>query len=99
MANKPIEFDSEAADEVVDGYEWYLKRSPQAARAFLSEVDRAIDAIQASPAMFATYLHGTRRYLLKRYPYAIVYRELPELIQIVAVSHLKRRPGYWKSRV
>jgi toxin ParE1/3/4 len=99
MAKKPIEFDSEAADEVVDGYEWYLKRSPQAASAFLSEVDRAIDSIQATPAMFAAYLHGTRRYLLKRYPYAIVYRELSDLIQIVAVAHLKRRPGYWKSRV
>jgi hypothetical protein len=49
------------------------------------------------PDMLRIYT-GTRRYLLKRYPYAVIYRELDDLIWVVAVAHGKRRPGYWKSR-
>lgn len=34
-----------------------------------------------------------------RFPYAIVYREVSEEeVEIVAVAHLKRRPGYWTGR-
>jgi hypothetical protein len=40
----------------------------------------------------------TRRILLLGFPYQIVYRLRPAEIVIVAVAHLKRRPGYWKNR-
>jgi len=99
MATKPVEFDEAAADEVDEAHLWFLKRSTRAADAFLTELKHAISEIQQRPATFASHLHGTQRYLLRRYPYAIVYRELPESIQIVAIAHGKRRPGYWKSRV
>jgi plasmid stabilization system protein ParE len=98
MAVKPIGFDPAAEDEATEAYHWYAKRSQRAADAFLAELDAAMDGIQKRPATFASYLHGTRRYLLKRYPYAVVYRELPDLIQVVAIAHGKRRPGYWMRR-
>src|ERR1043165_7976340 len=38
---------------------------------------------------------GTRRALMSRFPYAIVYREItPDEIEIVAVAHFRRRPKY-----
>ena len=40
----------------------------------------------------------TRRFLLQRFPYQVVYRIRPGEIVIVAVAHLKRRPGYWRHR-
>lgn len=40
------------------------------------------------------YLHGTRRVLLVRFPYLVVYREEPARILVVAVAHARRRPGY-----
>ena len=49
--------------------------------------------------MYAQYLHGTRRILLDRYPYFVVFRELPRKIEIIAIAHCKRRPGYWKGRI
>jgi hypothetical protein len=33
-----------------------------------------------------------------RFPYALVYREVAEEIEIVAVAHLKRRSAYWSQR-
>jgi len=36
---------------------------------------------------------------LPRFPYAVVYRDQPERIEIVAVAHAARRPGYWQNRL
>jgi len=45
------------------------------------------------------YLHGTRRILLKRFPYFIVFFEWQDEVYIVAIAHAKRRPGYWRGRI
>jgi toxin ParE1/3/4 len=44
------------------------------------------------------HLHGTRKFLLRRFPYAVVYRITESAIQVIAVAHGRRRPSYWKSR-
>jgi len=99
MAIERVEFDRAAIEEGEEAYHWYAKRSQRAADALMTELDAAVEAIRAQPTLFAFYMHGCRRYLLKRFPYAVVYRELPDMIQVVAVAHGKRRPGYWKRRV
>ena len=62
MAALPIELHPEAIAEARDAREWYAERSSVAADAFMEELDLAIDRISNSPARWATYLHGTRRY-------------------------------------
>lgn len=99
MSHLRVELDPEAIAEAEEAFYWYAKRSQRAADGLLAELDVAIARISEQPQLFAAYLHSTRRYLLKRYPYAVVFREQPDLIQVVAVAHCKRRPGYWKSRV
>ena len=42
--------------------------------------------------------HNTRRLLVSRFPYQIIYRVRPRKIVVVALAHVKRRPGYWKDR-
>jgi len=56
-------------------------------------------AVAASPRRWPNYLHGTRKYVLDRFPYSVVYRELPSVIQVLAIAHGRRRPGYWKNRL
>jgi plasmid stabilization system protein ParE len=99
MANLPIEFEPAAAEEAEEAYRWYAKRSQRAADAFIAELDSAAASISEQPGRYAAYLHGTRRFLLRRYPYAVVYREIGPLAQVIAVAHAKRRPGYWKGRL
>jgi plasmid stabilization system protein ParE len=75
-------------------------RSPKAAGAFVDELDAALERIAESPLRHRTYVAGTRRYLMLRFPFFVVYRidVDADLIQIVAIAHAKRRPGYWRSR-
>jgi len=42
---------------------------------------------------------GARRVRTKRFPYAIVFIELPKTIRVIAIMHERRRPGYWKNRI
>lgn len=99
MARTRIEFHPAAVDEARAACEWYAERNPRIADTFLVELDAAMDAIAADPERFPEYAVGTRRYLLRRFPYLVVYRTFEATIQIVAVAHGRRRPGYWQGRV
>jgi toxin ParE1/3/4 len=95
-----IEFHEEAGAEYDAAFDWYCQRSPDAALNFDSEVDRAIEEILKAPQRWAIGPYGTRRFLLRRFPFILIYRERASgNIQIIAVAHASRKPGFWKKRV
>ena len=98
MAERPVEFHPDAVAEARAAFEWYQERNESAAGLFLTELDLAIERITETPERWPLYLRGTRRFLLRRFPFAVVYRQVAETIQIVAVAHGRRKPGYWKER-
>jgi plasmid stabilization system protein ParE len=80
-------------------FEWYYQRSEFVASRFAEEMNRAISVISDAPKRWPMANHGARKFLLQRFPFAVFYRELPLGIQVLAVAHGRRRPGYWKSRL
>ena len=68
-------------------------------RAFLVAVDSAVDRIIEFPEAWRR-IHGDfRRILVRRFPYGVIYALHGDDIYVVAVMHLKRKPGYWLTRV
>lgn len=65
----------------------------------MREFDAAIERLSRFPKTWPLFEAGTRRILLKRFPFHVIYRELMDDVQILAVMHEKRRPGYWRSRL
>ncbi|MEW6574258.1 MAG: type II toxin-antitoxin system RelE/ParE family toxin [Bacillota bacterium] len=98
MPDVRIRFHPAGAAEVEAALLWYAERSPIAARAFATEVNACVERVREAPERWPRYLHGTRRYLFPHFPFSLVYRVRNEEIEIVAVAHHKRCPGYWKSR-
>lgn len=88
---------AQAEAEAAAGY--YAERSLRAAAAFAAELDAAILEIERAPHTLLRHVHGTHRILLKRYPFAIVFRLEEQRILIVAIAHGSRRPGYWAKRL
>ncbi len=99
MAAKSVGFLEEASAEYEAAFEWYFTRSEASAANFSSELARAIGMIAEAPQRWPAGPYGTRKFLLHRFPYAVIYRELPSTIQVLAVAHGHRRPGYWKTRI
>jgi plasmid stabilization system protein ParE len=89
-----------AADELREAVGWYEARRPGLGRELFDAVADALEVIENHPEIgeSASADGRTRRVLVPRFPYQVVYRLRPEEIVIVAVAHLKRRPGYWKTR-
>ncbi len=96
---KPVRIHPEADAEADAAFNRYWYESQVAALGFDRELRIAIHTLRRNPRACAPYLHGTRRTLLNRYPYFIVFRELPRKIEIIAIAHAKRRPGYWAKRL
>jgi plasmid stabilization system protein ParE len=69
------------------------------AEMFVDELDRAIERIGDHPRQFPGYAFGARRMLLRRFPYLVIFRETAGGVEVIAVAHGRRRPGYWRDRV
>ena len=99
MTGRPISLHPEALEETIAGTEWYAKRSRRAAELFLDEIDGIVTRLSESPEQFSAFDFGTRRAVLRKFPWSIVFRETSSGLEIVAVAHSRRRPGYWRDRV
>ena len=98
MTGKRVEFHPEAVAEAGARREWYEERDPVAATAFVHELERALAMVCENPCAWPRFLAGTRRYVMRRFPFQVIYRDTAETIQVIAVAHGRRRPGYWKTR-
>jgi len=99
MTIRQVEIHPDALDEAESAVSWYVERSERAPAAFIEEIDKAIQSILNAPKRWPIFESDFRRAPLFRFPYSIVYREKSnDLIQILAVAHGRRKPGYWKMR-
>jgi toxin ParE1/3/4 len=98
MAGDRVYFHPAAATEVQAALVWYEDRSKTVAEQFLLELDRALAVILESPKSWEQVIRSWRRYPLRRFPFLIYFRESDSGIEVVAVAHGRRRPGYWQDR-
>jgi hypothetical protein len=94
---------AEAKWEIIEASEWYDARQPGLGDAFRQAVSQAMPRIRGQPQSYPrleTYRTRriVRRYLLKRFPFSIIYELRPTEIVVLAVAHVRRRPNYWKRR-
>lgn len=64
------------AEEYFEAVKYYLtKASPLVAAAYVNEVEASIQAVLTTPTIWPVIDESqTRRFLLRRFPYAIYYR-------------------------
>ena len=99
MASKPLRFDPQAEQEYLTAIAWYQERSFTAAGNFENAVRAAITKIHKTPKRWPVFSGEFRKYLLREFPFGIIYLELPSEIRVYAIAHGRRLPGYWRNRV
>jgi len=98
MPRLPVGFHPAALDDSTAAEGWYRERSDAAAVAFVAELDQAVDRIGEAPERWPRHTHGTRRLVLRRFPFTVIYRVGSAEVEVMAVAHGRRRPDYWKGR-
>jgi len=96
---KPLVLHCEADVELTAIAKRYACASPELARDFLRAFRAAKDAIAVQPDRFSFLEKPVRRVRLSGFPYRVVYEELDDCVQVLAVMHDSREPDYWKSRL
>ena len=98
--NRPVRSSEPASDELTEAVRWYETRRTGLGSEFFDAVVATLTLIETRPEIGTTISTDgqTRRALVARFPYQVVYRLRPTEIVIVAVARVKRRPDYWKDR-
>lgn len=91
-------FNSPAEQELSDAISFYDQQQRGLGDRFFEEIQAAIHQISAHPQTWEKIDAKTHRFLTNRFPYGILYRIHSDHIRIVAVTHLSRKPDYWKKR-
>ncbi len=94
----PIIFDPDARSEFLLTVQYYEDCQKGLGQRFRLVVAAAMDKIVESPLRYRTIHAPFRRYLVQKFPYAIIYSIEPDHIRIIAVAHTKRRPNFWGNR-
>ena len=101
---KAVWFDVQAKREFVEAAAWYEASQPGLANRFLGELERQLTNIRQHPSAFPILRDvprelEVRRALLKRFPYGLIFVELETEVQVLALAHNRRQPGYWLDRL
>jgi len=90
----------DAEAELVSAAIWYEDKHPGFGVELVAIVDQALQSILEHPEAFPVWRPDRpyRKHPLKRFPYILFFRVDSATIEIVAVAHAKRQPGYWLDR-
>jgi plasmid stabilization system protein ParE len=93
-----LRFHPAAQDELIESALYYEAARAGLGAAFRDAVRAVLDRLLEFPEI-GEPRHGTRRLMVAGFPYDIVYRVTTMDLEVLAVAHHRRRPGYWRRRV
>lgn len=98
-----IRVSEEADSEMAEAARWYETHRARLGAEFLDAVDTTVAQIAEAPRIGSLVPEVSdetiRRRPVRHFPYHVVYMELPDRLQILAIAHDRRRPGYWSGRL
>ena len=97
--SRPVQLLPEAVREVEEAFWWYEGQRRGLGLEFLLAFDAAIEAVRRLPEGHEVVALRTRKTILRRFPYLVLYTLEDERILITAVFHGRRDPRRWSDRV
>ena len=85
----------EAQQEIDEAFAYYEAQRLGLGGRFIGAIENGYDLIEAFPRAWLRARRNARWYMLKKFPFAIVYVVRSNDIVVIALSHVRRRRGYW----
>ena len=92
-------FHPQADDEFDQAVRYYENCQLGLGLEFAEEVYAAVARIAEYPEAWSPMSKNTRRCLVNRFPFGVIFQIKNDILRIIAVANLHRRPGYWKDRI
>jgi len=94
------EFHPAAEAEFLDSIAFYESRKPGLGTSFLQAIHESLAFISEMPEAWPVQEEpDIRTKVVANFPYSIHFRIQEPQIQVLAVAHHKRKPGYWHDRL
>jgi len=93
-----FKFHPEAEIELNQAIDYYEETKKHLGLEFASEVYATVHRIIEFPQAWQSMTSTTRRCLTNRFPFGVIYYIKDDVLIIVAVMHLKKKPNYWGTR-
>jgi toxin ParE1/3/4 len=77
---------------------FYERQAANLGVEFAVEVEHAFSRLAEHPEIGSVLSRGARRLLVRRFPYLVIYRALPDRVLVLAVGHQRRHPDFWLRR-
>lgn len=94
-----IRFLVAAQYELDDAYDWYEAQAKGLGGQLIEETRLAVRRVAVFSESCQEIAPGIRRCLIRRFPYALIYRTAEEELVILAVMHQHRKPRDWQLRL
>ncbi len=91
-------FHTEVSIEIKAAYASYENQAKGLGEDFLTELEHSFGYITQQPDTWPPFGESTRRFLLNKFPYSVIYSASENTIQVLAVMHNRKKPGYWESK-
>ena len=88
----------EAEADLADARRWYRQRNAQAADRFMGAVAAALNLIERYPEGQTILYRTSRRALVPRFPYALLYYLDADDAVVFGCFHTARDPKHWQER-
>jgi len=79
-----------AEEDLKKAFSWYEDKRKGLGHDFLLQISAGLGFIKRNPEIFRPEYKGTRKHIIKRFPYKIIYLVEEEKIIVIAVIHGKR---------
>ncbi|QOV92234.1 type II toxin-antitoxin system RelE/ParE family toxin [Humisphaera borealis] len=94
-----VTFEPDAEAELLHAVDYHNRIEPGLGDDLSGAVEEAIDLAVQFPEAWQIVEEGARRIRTKRFQYGVVYLFEGDSIHVIAVMHLRRKPGYWLDRL
>lgn len=88
-----------AEQEFAETVDYYNEQCPGLGYEFAAEVKNTFDRIKSFPEAWPLISSRSRRCIINRFPYGVLYQVRQDFILVSAIMHLKRDPKTWQERI
>ena len=89
-----------AEAEYFEAIAFFESRQRGLGASYLSELEELMANVIQNPQQYRIERKPNIRCVsLRRFPFKVIFRDVEGIVQILAVSHKRRRPDYWLDRL